>query len=751
MTDATSQIAMRPPRIDDGYSRPTVQPNRFFDTTVAMARPGLEAALANVEASRRGVGAYLANMPMALMNLGQAGVGGFAGLVADLVPGDDFATERDLAREILAIPEAFMGVSPGRVANVLDDAVESGAEAARFAGARLNQPGPMPETLYSNPRFEEMIAALGRGARADRERVPREAREANDAIRADIGLPPLNPVPRSADPVPEDFGFYQDNPALKMSSGVEWLENKQRVADETYGQRRGITGSTTATLGSGDKDMFLPTDFMRRIPGLLDERRVPGEVQYERLMQDVRDRGFLPDQDGNRIVLGINHRGEAFIIEGNTRTAVASDLGIPNVRVEVRYKNGGEMVEGPFAPNNVARIAARGPEQVTFQSSARGAAVRPQVGEPFDDWIDRIYAPENRGPGNQVQDPNVVFRAMSPEEASFGETEGVFRDVSGAPLYVANDPERYVGGGAYGGRNRGRIYEFDVTDIPSETRAGGVGITERAVSEIPAERVRRVWEWVPDRRAHVLIEDRTGAPRPENFAQGGAVMMRSGMPEQIHQGLGSLSEVARRMFMGGEVSGHPLDQYGQYLTQTYAAPIQQSASQAVSQFVDSVRQKERDYFGGGGGMGAGMGGGMGAPLQGGLMGSPTDAGSTLAVGGLSAPAYSGPEIGRKRAVEPPSLGLGVPQMPMQPGVMAASPFGNNVNPHSPGMSRGDFFAPPSTDSALGRLSATNATAAFAGRGPIPNIAAPMDPRANYVTADALRSGSVFAPEHRRLV
>jgi hypothetical protein len=247
--------------------------------------------------------------------------------------------------------------------------------AAETAFERLNQPGPMPEVLYSNPRFEEMIAALGRGARADRKRVPREALEANDAIRADIGLPPLNPPPRAADPVP-------------------------------------------------------------------------------------------------------------------------------------------------------------------FQSSARGAAVRPQVGEPFDDWIDRIYAPENRGPGNQVQDPNVVFRAMSPEEASFGETEGVFRDVSGAPLYVANDPERYVGGGAYGGRNRGRIYEFDVTDIPGETRAGGVGITERAVSEIPAERVRRVWEWDPDRRAHVLIEDRTGAPRPENFAQGGPV----------RGGIGGLSDVARGMF-----------------------------------------------------------------------------------------------------------------------------------------------------------------------------------------------------------
>jgi hypothetical protein len=123
---------------------------------------------------------------------------------------------------------------------------------------------------------------------------------------------------------------------------------------------------------------------MRRIPGLLDERRVPGEVQYERLMQDVRERGFLPDQDGNRIVLGINHRGEAFIIEGNTRTAVASDLGIPNVRVEVRYKNGGEMVEGPFAPDNIARIAARGPSGSRPENFAQGGAIRGGIGSLSD-------------------------------------------------------------------------------------------------------------------------------------------------------------------------------------------------------------------------------------------------------------------------------------------------------------------------------------------------------------------------------
>jgi hypothetical protein len=50
-----------------------------------------------------------------------------------------------------------------------------------------------------------------------------------------------------------------------------------------------------------------------------------------------------------------------FLIEGNTRVAVASDVGVPSVRAEVHYFNGGEMVEGQFAPENVAGIAASKP------------------------------------------------------------------------------------------------------------------------------------------------------------------------------------------------------------------------------------------------------------------------------------------------------------------------------------------------------------------------------------------------------
>jgi hypothetical protein len=180
---------MRPPRLEEGYARPTPREREgFLGTARSMAAPALEAARANLEASRGGVGAYLANMPMAALNFADAAARGGVGAFADLIPGLTPAQERDLAREVLAMGEAAAG-SAARVPSALDEGLGGLSEVAR----RMFQEGPMPEVLYSNPRFEEMIAALGRGARADRERVPREALEANDAIRADIGLPPLNP------------------------------------------------------------------------------------------------------------------------------------------------------------------------------------------------------------------------------------------------------------------------------------------------------------------------------------------------------------------------------------------------------------------------------------------------------------------------------------------------------------------------------------------------------------------------------
>jgi hypothetical protein len=270
-----------------------------------------------------------------------------------------------------AAQEAFLGFSvPARAA-------------AETAFERLNQPGPMPETLYSNPPFDHAAFIRQhfgpeRKAAADAQRL-REDLDANDQLRAERGLPPLNPPPRSADPSPRDFGFTQDNP------GGDWLQNKQDRADQAMAEsgrglgRRGITGSVTGTMGM-DTDMFLPTDRLSGLTGLMDENRRPGDPRFDALLTRVREEGFDPNQAGNKIVIAVNHRGEPFVLEGNTRIAVARELGIPNVRAEVRYWNGAEEVEGPFAPNNVARIAARGPSGSRPEGFAQGGAIRGGIG-----------------------------------------------------------------------------------------------------------------------------------------------------------------------------------------------------------------------------------------------------------------------------------------------------------------------------------------------------------------------------------
>ena len=211
----------------------------------------------------------------------------------------------------------------------------SGEEVGKFRLTFIDESRTPTNHVVYNTREEALEAALGAG------------------FTQTLG-------PRPAASTPDDFGYYQDNPALTLSGGEEWLAYKQKVADDTYARRSGITGSTTATLGQR-AEMFLPTDFLRRIPGLLNERRVSGEAQYDALLRNVQEKGFLPDQGGNKVLLGVNHRGEPFLIEGNTRVAVASDVGVPSVRAEVHYFNGGEMVEGQFAPENVAGIAASKP------------------------------------------------------------------------------------------------------------------------------------------------------------------------------------------------------------------------------------------------------------------------------------------------------------------------------------------------------------------------------------------------------
>ncbi len=174
------------------------------------------------------------------------------------------------------------------------------------------------------------------------------------------GFQESRPTAPKSGATPQDFEFYQDNPAVsRPDSGKEWLESNIRFTEERYADREPsmLRGPITANLGSRNTDMFLSTDELTRLPGAMGETRGPGDPNFDRLLKQIKTEGFDPDQAGNKVVVGVNHKGEAYLMEGNTRAAVAKELGIPNIKTEVRYWNGGEMIDGPYKPEAVAARA----------------------------------------------------------------------------------------------------------------------------------------------------------------------------------------------------------------------------------------------------------------------------------------------------------------------------------------------------------------------------------------------------------
>lgn len=143
--------------------------------------------------------------------------------------------------------------------------------------------------------------------------------------------------------------FRQDNPAVSRGA-TDWLMEKQENAERNYHRTNGITGATTAYFQGGAK--YMNTADLAGVKGARNEWRGPGEHQFEYLMDQVKKNGW--QQDKYPILVEVNHRGEAFVTEGNTRLAVARALGIPDIKVEFRYLNGGEMVEGPWNPDFMA-------------------------------------------------------------------------------------------------------------------------------------------------------------------------------------------------------------------------------------------------------------------------------------------------------------------------------------------------------------------------------------------------------------
>jgi hypothetical protein len=173
--DATTgqAMALTPPRVEDQALVPRSEAGQGVEP-LEFARPSFESAVerfmsagqtdinpddpALFNAYRRSID-YLGDMALGGLDLTDAAFKAAVGIVAQALPEDQ---ERRFARDMVSMPEAFMGYSPGRIQAATDRVAEGVSE----AGRRLNQPGPMP-TLGSNlgnlaARAEEPTRTSGR-------------------------------------------------------------------------------------------------------------------------------------------------------------------------------------------------------------------------------------------------------------------------------------------------------------------------------------------------------------------------------------------------------------------------------------------------------------------------------------------------------------------------------------------------------------------------------------------------------------
>jgi len=141
--------------------------------------------------------------------------------------------------------------------------------------------------------------------------------------------------------------IFRDNP------GGEWeLRKKQKADAEGHTYQGSVTAQTA-------KPIDIPVAFIRsNFKGALGENPVPGSTKYDTLQKSVEEKGFT---DESPILIRINHRGEGYILEGNNRVAVAAANGVPTVKAEVQWVNGGENSKlSPAAVKEAISSGGRG-------------------------------------------------------------------------------------------------------------------------------------------------------------------------------------------------------------------------------------------------------------------------------------------------------------------------------------------------------------------------------------------------------
>jgi hypothetical protein len=144
-----------------------------------------------------------------------------------------------------------------------------------------------------------------------------------------------------------EASFRRDNP------GGDWLKYKQEDAEEYYSRRKGLHGGTT---GYFTKTLHLPVSHLSSLEGANGEHEFRHSGPKQEMVANQIGHPSNFNSKDHPIMVGINHKGVPYVMEGNHRLAYAKKHGISHIHAEVKYYNGGEDHEGPYSPKSLLKL-----------------------------------------------------------------------------------------------------------------------------------------------------------------------------------------------------------------------------------------------------------------------------------------------------------------------------------------------------------------------------------------------------------
>lgn len=156
--------------------------------------------------------------------------------------------------------------------------------------------------------------------------------------------------------------FILENELIDDNPSDRWEKDKQEEAERAMKERKGRGHLGKGLVGDPSarwkEPVKIPVEHIKNLKGSADEheyRHKPDDSKTRHLEQDVGHPSKFNTRD-HPLDIRVNHKGEAFVHNGNHRLEYAKRHGITHVHAYLQYHAGGEKAKGVLHPDNVRKM-----------------------------------------------------------------------------------------------------------------------------------------------------------------------------------------------------------------------------------------------------------------------------------------------------------------------------------------------------------------------------------------------------------